>query len=64
MIRLKNGNRATILPLTARRKGIARCAALHLDCARSAERGAYRFALQKQFCAQLTLACRGSLPFW
>jgi hypothetical protein len=36
------------LSLAARRKGIARFAALHLDCARSAERGAYRFALEKQ----------------
>jgi hypothetical protein len=37
-----------ILPLAARRKGIARFVALHLDCARSAEGGAYRFALEKQ----------------
>jgi hypothetical protein len=37
-----------ILSLAARRKGIARFAALHLDCARSAEGGAYRFALEKQ----------------
>ena len=28
---------STILSLAARRKGIARCAALHLDCARSAK---------------------------
>ncbi len=34
MIRLDNGNRAMILSLAARRKGIARCTALHLDCAR------------------------------
>jgi hypothetical protein len=27
----------SILSLAARRKGIARCAALHLDCARSAD---------------------------
>jgi len=32
-----------ILSLAARRKGIARCAALHLDCARSAWGGRYRF---------------------
>ena len=29
-------HRCSILSLAARRKGIARCAALHLDCARSA----------------------------
>ena len=38
----------SILSLAARRQGIARYAALHLDCARSAEGGAYRFALEKQ----------------
>ena len=31
-----NKNRPPILSLAARRQGIARCAALHLDCARSA----------------------------
>jgi len=35
-----------ILPLAARRQGIARYTALHLDCARSARGGAYRFALE------------------
>jgi hypothetical protein len=40
--------RELILSLAARRKGIARSAVLHLDCARSAEGGHYRFALEKQ----------------
>src|SRR6266513_1882053 len=39
--------RGFILALAARRKGIARCAALHLDCARSVRRGAYRFAFKR-----------------
>ena len=43
-----NANDLSILSLAARRKGIARFAALHLDCARFAEAGAYRFALEKQ----------------
>ena len=36
-------NRSSIISLAARRKGIARYAALHLDCARSPKRGRYRF---------------------
>ena len=45
-----------ILSLAARRKGTARFAALHLDCARSARKVAYRFALKtncmrRHFCA-------------
>ncbi|MDQ1422065.1 MAG: hypothetical protein QOJ52_4027 [Acidimicrobiaceae bacterium] len=37
-----------ILSLAARRKGIARCAALHLDCARSAQRWCVSVALEEQ----------------
>jgi hypothetical protein len=37
-------NRFSIVWLAVRRKGVARSAALHLDCARSAkQRGTYRF---------------------
>jgi hypothetical protein len=43
-----DANGTLILSLAARRKGIARFAVLHLDCARSAEGGPYRFALEKQ----------------
>jgi len=45
---LVNLNRLPIVPLAARRKGIARFAVLHLDCARSAWGGAYRFTLENQ----------------
>ena len=32
-----------------RRKGIARCAVLHLDCARFAKGSSYRFALEEHY---------------
>jgi hypothetical protein len=42
----------SILLLAVRCQGIARYTVLHLDCARSAFRGAYRFALEKQLLYQ------------
>ena len=42
-------NRSSIVWLAARRQGIARCTALHLDCARSPKRGRYRFTREKMW---------------